>query len=101
MGKQNKDNTNFKTDYLYDVITAVEIMDAKRLNKEDFSKDHAKAKKAVEVANNFNYPGYISISKARNLIQAQFVNAKVRAKEAQANMQNAVKRGQVPKKSSN
>jgi hypothetical protein len=73
-------------------------MDRKKMNKEDFKKEHELAVKAVQAANSYFYPGYISISKARNLIQLQYINEKEKAKESQDKLKEAVKRGFVNKK---
>ena len=71
-----------RPDYLMDVISAVDMMDAKKRLKEDFSKEHAKAVKFVQLANNANGPGYISISKARTLIQLRYTEAQGKSEQS-------------------
>jgi hypothetical protein len=60
--------TKKSTNYLADVLEAVDMMDAKKRLKEDFSSEHSRAIKAVQLANSINGKGYVSISKARNLL---------------------------------
>jgi len=62
--------------YLSDVLEAVDMMDSKKRMKEDFSKEHARAVKSILLANAVNGKGYISISKARQLLQQRYSTSK-------------------------
>lgn len=72
MSKKNKKQKY--PDYLYDVIFAVRNYDDVRLGRREINGEtietlHAKAIKAVMIANNEKGQGYISISKARGVMQ--------------------------------
>jgi len=70
-------NESKKTpDYLWDVLNAVDRMDSKKRMKEDFSKEHAEAVRAIKLANANNGKGYISISKARQILADRYTDAK-------------------------
>jgi len=84
--------------YLWDVLDAVEKMDAKRSKKEDFSSEHKRAVRAVQVANSFFHKGYISISKARTVLQSRNIAAKEKAKEEQAKLKKSYNQAMIPDK---
>lgn len=97
MAKSNQTKPQ-EPDYLGDVLRIVKEMDRKRLAKEDFSKDHDSAVKAVKIANGARGQGYISISKARGLIVTVDKNEKVRIANYAAKAEERAKRGQAKAK---
>jgi hypothetical protein len=69
MAKNNK-NKKDRVDYLEDVVFAVLQYDNERLIKGSNTENlHKEAVKKIELCNREFGKGYISISKARNLIQ--------------------------------
>lgn len=68
MKNKEKKVITTKEDIILDILYAVDIMDNKRLKKEDFTKEHAFAVKKIQLANDFMYAGFMNISKARTLI---------------------------------
>lgn len=69
MKKSKKEKTK-TPDYLLDVIELTRKYDQARLGGHDTEVPHKKLVKAITICNNIHGKGYVSISKARSIIQA-------------------------------
>lgn len=81
-------------DYLFDVISAVRAYDEVRLGKREIKGEtvetlHKKAVKTITIANNVHHKGFMSISKARAIMQSMAQREKVEMAKSDTEQQAA------------